>query len=398
MKKLTAYLCAFTCAATLLSPTAVSNAAGNANLTDTLTVAPITSVSNVNYGSVSTKSVDENTLPVIVESGDINSSWTKSNIHISPGQQQDYPLHIDKKATVSGSISSTFTSSTGTISVSIKDMNGTSIISSSVSSYSNASSISSKILEPGDYTVSVSSVYNANAYYDITLIGFDARETASISLNKSYYFSTNSDIYRKVTVKKASCLAVQSFTTSRSGNIFGTYVTLCDKNKKELSARTHSTSSNKYALAYGVKPGTYYIKVSSNTINYINSLTVKTLKNGATTATSKKKAKKVTSSAKNYIIPASTKKTSNWFKFTFKSKKKHTLTVQYQGTEKVIAEVYNGSKKVTSRTLYGGSKLKLQYKTLNGLGTVTTWPTGTYYVKITKYAKTDSGLISIKVK
>lgn len=63
----------------------------------------------------------------------------------------------------------------------------------------------------------------------------------------------------------------------------------------------------------------------------------------------------------------------------------------------MTASVYKGSKLVSSRTLYSGSKWTLYYQ--NSLtGAKTKWPKGTYYVKIAKNSKTDSGLVQVKMK
>ena len=184
-----------------------------------------------------------------------------------------------------------------------------------------------------------------------------------------------------------------SFNSSGETSTYGNNVTLYNSKKKAISNSNYTSSSNEYMTYYGVKKGTYYIKISGKGLYNI---TAHVAKKAAIPATTKAKAKKVTSSTKYYVMPASTKKSSAWFKFTISKPKKVTLTTSYIGDYSLDVKIYKGSKSVDSFKLYNNDK-KGRYYSNFLTGKEVTWPKGVYYVKVTK-TKTDSGIVGVNIK
>lgn len=389
MKKLTASICALACAVSLIVPTTEVNANAvtknieTASVIETKTVASTTETSTLPVISKSTDEITENCL-----SG--AGTVTDTNPVI-------YTINVATPVYFNGVAGSTGVNN-GTVFI-LYDSTGNVKSSSSVSSGSSSDTFTRSYLAKGVYTLKVYTYSDSTESYAFSVYGYDASTSGTIKQNVTYIgYNNSTDIYKKITVKKNGCLAVASSTlyisTSGTTNMYGNQVTLCNSKKKAISAKVSTTSSGDYIRYYGVKKGTYYIKLSGS--GYYT-VAAKLAKAGNTIAAKKAKAKKVTSKLKSYVIPASTSKTTAWFKFNVSKAKKLTLTTAFSGYYSLNVVVYRGTKKVNSFYLYDGGKKTLKYK--NYLtNKETAWPKGTYYVKVTGVQKTDNGLLQLKVK
>lgn len=383
MKKFTAYFCAFACATSLLVPVTGAKAA-TSNSTSVVSTANITTTEETLEIPVFSKSSSSNYL---TRQGEIDATGTVS-----------YTLNVQKPIYFVGSVESQLNS--GGIRYALTNAAGTevSLAYTSSSSGYNTDNFTKKYIPAGQYTLTITSSSNSIGGYAFAVFGYDASTSGTIKAGTSYIgYNNSTDVYKKIKVTKDGCLAVcaTSFSISSSGNTtsYGNSITLCNSKKKAISNKGYTPSNLNYTNYYGVKKGTYYIKLS--TPGYYN-IQAKMVRKATPVATKKTAAKKVTSSNKYYTLPASTSKSSAWFKFTINKPKKLTLTTSFTGDYSTRMTVYKGSKVVYTCSLYDGSKRTLKYQTL--AGKETTWPKGTYYVKISKSNKTDNGLLGIKLK
>lgn len=190
--------------------------------------------------------------------------------------------------------------------------------------------------------------------------------------------------YFKFKVKKAGYITVPYADSAAA--YYG--VTLCNSKKKALSGSTPL----RYSPTYGVKKGTYYIKVKSS-YNSNGGYVFKVTSNSSIKEKSgTKKAKAVTlkkSKTKKGTIQAGSGQ-ADWYKFKKTSKKKTTVTIGGRTNDKIKVTLYRGSKKIATGTF--------NYSHKGYEFTMTNYPKGTYYIKIERGSKKSSGWYSVKWK
>lgn len=201
-------------------------------------------------------------------------------------------------------------------------------------------------------------------------------------------------IYHKITVPSSGALVVSGNSVYSYG-YSGISVVLCNSKFKVIDRSSYGAYVNakqESAEVYGVKKGTYYLKVTGKT-NYAVGAAFKswTDKGGS----SKKKAKTIKLS-KTYkgVMPAGENK-ADWYKFKVTKNKKLKLTLSAQGNGGIEFTVYGPG--LSSKGAYAGNCSN---------ATRTAWlvrgskkvkaSKGTYYIKVTRSVKNVSGVYSIK--
>lgn len=215
-------------------------------------------------------------------------------------------------------------------------------------------------------------------------------------LNKNAYVYSSTDgsgsyvSYHRVSVSARGSISISLSGVSSSSSSFS--IKACNSKKKSLTGgwRSYFQASNgKYI---GVKKGTYYIAVKSNTPVYKVKYTFN--KVASKVAASKKKAKTLKSGKKTTGIVAAGE-SANWYKI--KNGKKRELKVSCSAKTFAGGD-YGGLR----ATLYKGSK-KISTIALNDTyptGTLRSYsklPKGTYYLKVSRY-DTGSGYYALKLK
>lgn len=381
MRKFTVYLCALACIASLTAPAAGVNAEA------------VTKASILSKQEVTPSETLE--LPVISKVTDSNVMTRQG--YITSEEEISYIIDVQTPVYFEGAASGAFSVS-GSIYYELKDAEGNLKTNAYISNGEESDSFSGTYLEAGQYILTVENNADTTVNYAFAIYGYDASESGVITEKTAYVGYNNSNVYKKIKITENGCLAVaaNTFNINSLGEktVYGNTVTLCDSNKKPLSEKEYTKESQQYIQYFGVKKGTYYIKISG-TGSY--TIAAQIAKKGTIPASKKSKAKKITSSNKSYVIPASNKKSTAWFKFTLKKAKKLTFTSSFVGGYSASIELYKGKKQLQKRTLWNGDSYKVKYKNLR-TGKETTWPKGTYYVKVTTPKKTDNGLIQLKIK
>lgn len=208
----------------------------------------------------------------------------------------------------------------------------------------------------------------------------------------------NTTVYHKIVIKKPGVLTVQGVSFSSLGSRFGMYVTLCNNKKKSLESGSGSYVSDSSNVIYGVKKGTYYIKVSGYQY-YRVAAGIKAMadKGGAS------KAKAVTLPRKKNvsgILAAGEKaKKADWFKFRLSRSQKLTLLLKNYSKGTITFKLYGPSCPAAGYggTLYGGN-----VKSFKIVNMLTRQPinvkAGTYYIKVTRASGSGktSGAYTVK--
>lgn len=255
-------------------------------------------------------------------------------------------------------------------------------------------------LAKGQYLCKVSKRYGSGELaYKVNAYSVDASETKSISIGKKYIsYARHAAQYKKITVKQAGKLTIKSNRYDSLSQVYdtqlvndkGDYFTLCNAKKKELTSASVGTTSK----CYGVKKGTYYIKLS-NTYSDYRVYSVSFKKAGTPTNTKKKTAKTVTKKLQSYVLTSESSATQ-WYKFTLKKAKKMKFYVNNQTDDRLRIEIQK--KGDSASTLYVDKNDYTNIQRTN-YGKVTKWEKGTYYVKITKYYTSNTGgIVQVKLK
>ena len=391
IQKLMACLCVATCATTMIAPATPTQAATNTSTVENIDFnAPF---KNTSIGAFAEG--DSYTLPVFSTTNEMSTiaALTISG-EVTPEMNATYTITFPKDVCFSGLASTTVDQ--GYVDFAITDSTGNVLTSTSSSNNYAWFSGTSPYITAGTYTLTVqSNTLTGYGSFAVRMDGINASSSGTIKAGENYLGYNNKTTYKKFTVSSNRVVGITAFDSDSTGtNTSGIYITICNSKKKAISKKICTSSSDKYTALFGLKKGTYYVKISSIGTYFIG---LTNSKKGTIGATSKKKAKKITSSYKNYIIPASTSKSSAWFKYNMKKSAKKTLSIGYNGNYSVKATIYKGSKAVYTYTIYNGKGLDFSYTNLARTKKVK-WQTGTYYVKISKNQKTDSGLISIKIK
>lgn len=365
----------------------------------TMVVMPVdfTKAATVAKSAITTMSTEQEiNLPVISKEGD-STNVTKTSISFSDGVDGVQKITLSKRAYVQISGYCTFDTKTEDKVADVHIVNAAGEIMQNLT-LGGPNEVESKsvLLDAGTYTIQVVSEFKSSGTFFGEIIATNAQITDNISLGTQYIgYSNNENQYRKFTVSGNQQVGLTYFTQSLSGSVYGGNVVLLDKNKKPISRSEYTTSVNKYYVSYGLSKGTYYLQLKGPDFY---SLQLSKIKSASNRGTSKKKAKKITSSMKYYVLPANHSKKTAYFKVNVKKAKKQTLTLNYLASSNTYVKVsiYKGSKQVGYNIIWGGYSKIFQYKTLSGK--VTSWPKGTYYVKVETFDKFGNGTIGVKVK
>lgn len=255
-------------------------------------------------------------------------------------------------------------------------------------------------LAKGQYLCKISKNYGSGTLaYKVNTYSVDASETKSVSLGKKYIsYAGHAAQYKKITVKEAGKLTIKSNEYNSLSEVYdtqlvntnGDYFTLCNAKKKELTSASSSTTSK----CYGVKKGTYYIKMSRTYYDYrVYSVSFK--KAGTPTNTKRKTAKTVTKKLHSYVLTSESSATQ-WYKFTVKKAKKMKFYINNQTDGDLRIEVQKKGERASSLSVDKNDYTNIQR---TNYGKVTKWEKGTYYVKITKYYTSNTGgIVQVKLK
>lgn len=208
--------------------------------------------------------------------------------------------------------------------------------------------------------------------------------------------------YYKITVSKPSTLAFQfAGFDSLTGK-----VTLCDKNKKVISATSViGKTEDQGVQTYVVNKGTYYYKVTTTNSAYIVQSNASSYTDTAGKTVAKAKALSLNKEIKGYVSLADKKGTIDYYKLT--TKKANSLKGLYvgyygQGTIQVSIKIpgyKTATAKLTSGDLYHIDSL---YETVTtGSGTYyrdKVFPKGTYTIQIKKLTAKTNGTCYIGTK
>lgn len=198
--------------------------------------------------------------------------------------------------------------------------------------------------------------------------------------------------YYKIVAGSASRLDIETILASKTGTA---YITLCNSKKTAISNQL-SISGNGSAH-YAVKKGTYYVRVSTGSGLYEmnRKMAAVSTKAGATKAQARLLSKGGNSvKAKGLMTINDTAKKIDWYKV--KLTKKQSVSFQIAGDcfGTISMEIIPAKGK-----LYGTNKVSIsEYKSGAGIKSSGSWSAGTYYIKVTKSAKTASGYYELYVK
>ncbi len=183
------------------------------------------------------------------------------------------------------------------------------------------------------------------------------------------------------------------------------YVTLLNKNKRAVSDKLWYYQGSKYSyVVFGVRKGTtYYLRVNDcyGTSEYRYAYAIKYTTKLATLRTNVTKRKAVNLKRKAKFIstamPATGKKSNQWYKFRVPKKQKTVIVIdatKVKSGKNATITFYAGSSKIASSTISNGSTntFTLTHSTTYGQANP-----GLYYFKITKPAKTN-GAYRIRYK
>lgn len=261
-------------------------------------------------------------------------------------------------------------------------------------------SINNYYLAKGQYLCRISRNYGEGQFsYKVKAHSVDAAETKTISVGKKYLAYGKNVQYKKITIKEPGKLTIkcnvydtlsEAYDTQLVNNL-GREVVLCNKNKKELTKESGTTTSK----SYGVKKGTYYIKIFSGySRDYAVYSTAFSKANPA--GSTKKSAKTITKKYKNYVMESGSS-SAQWFKFSLKKAKKLKVYVSNLTDGALTVEVYDRKSKSPS-SLYLDKDKYINIQRVQG-NKVIKWEKGTYYIKITKRLNnSQGGTVKVRIK
>lgn len=206
-------------------------------------------------------------------------------------------------------------------------------------------------------------------------------------------------VYHRIVVTKPGRLEVSGLSYGTYGSAYSMRVHLCDSKMQSMEGSTSGSYVNggNSSAWYGIKKGTYYLKVSGErAYRLAAAFTPMADKGGA----SKKKAAAVKrKKAITGVMTATEKaKKADWFKFKIKKSKKLTINIAAYGNCAFRFYIYGPSYK---KGLYMGYQQNSaqKYYSINGLSRKKAKiKAGTYYIKVVRssYYPKSSGAYSIK--
>ncbi|WP_312368856.1 pre-peptidase C-terminal domain-containing protein, partial [Lachnoclostridium sp.] len=206
-----------------------------------------------------------------------------------------------------------------------------------------------------------------------------------------YLSSDLKETLYKITIEETGYISVKMETDSPYGSI--AYMSILDSKKKELEKEEYVNVQRKDTMYYGVKKGTYYIKVRSSVGIYSISYSFQKVKDNGAAKKADATALSLGGKAKSGVILADSKDTTaEWFKFTLKESTKIAINVSGNTNNTMRFEMESDS------VNFIFNNLKITNNTKERTGTFTNaLPKGTYYIKVYKGTSGSSGNYSVQV-
>ncbi len=206
--------------------------------------------------------------------------------------------------------------------------------------------------------------------------------------------------YFKITVPKNGYLTITSYAQYRGSgrSKYGQEIQLCNSKKKLIkNTKVYTSSMDKYVVYYGVKKGTYFVRVDNT---YTNAdVKIKYTFKAVTEKSGSSKAKAVSISkgrTKTGLLQAGEKNSKiDYYKIKLTKSQVLNITLNTRATGYVYFKIVPASKRVilwnSLTSLYG--KDSATWKTTKKI------PAGTYYIQVYRSSVTNaSGCYSIKWK
>lgn len=252
-----------------------------------------------------------------------------------------------------------------------------------------------KIPAKGTYYLKLTLSSNANSNAAITITPYSMSGENKALTNKvwncSYPMSYDSQISHKITISKPGYIKVEAVSLAEYES--STTVTLLNSKNAKLSDSVYLSNTGDYATYFGVKKGTYYINGKSSDIYKLRYSFVAITDRGSPTkskATTILKGKTI----KGLVQATDSIKKIDWYKVKLTKKQKLGLNIDSKSSDSLRFEIIPASKNV----ILWGSIITLYDNDGGSYSTKESMPAGTYYIKVTKTAKTSSGYYTIKFK
>ena len=223
----------------------------------------------------------------------------------------------------------------------------------------------------------------------------------SLSSGKTYIGNEadyNTSVYHKITIPRNGYIKVTGWGRSAySVNRYSMGVLLCNSKKKPMEDyKTYLSSYSKPGFTgyYGVRKGTYYLKVEGEKL-YNLSYSFSSVKEKSGSSQRKAVAIKRNKTV-NGVLPAGENGSkTDWYKINLKNKQKITLWYGAKANDYINFRIAAADKNV----FITGSSAIVKSGT-NKYVTRDKFPKGTYYIKVTRSSnlKSTSGAYSIKWK
>lgn len=207
---------------------------------------------------------------------------------------------------------------------------------------------------------------------------------------------SNTVMYHKIVVTKPGRLEVSGVSYDSLGNAWSMYVALCNSKMQvlESSASGSYVKGGERVVVYGVKKGTYYIRVKNEQFYRVAAAFKAVADKGG--ASKKKAVNMKAKKAITGVMDATEKvKKADWFKFKLKKSKVLNLAVTAEGNCAFRFYIYGPSYK---KGLYMGyvQNTGVKFYSTNALTRAKAKvKAGTYYIKVVRDRK-DGGVYSLK--
>lgn len=251
------------------------------------------------------------------------------------------------------------------------------------------------ILKDGTYTVT----YELSRRNDPQEISFDV--TYCEVLNKEQtlkkgesavgYLSYNlKETLYKINIEETGYISVKMEADSPNATA---YMTFLDSKKKEIEKEAYCNVSKKDTMYYGVKKGTYYVKVRSSMGIYSISYSFQKVKDNGAAKKADATALSVGGKAMSGVVLADSKDTTaEYFKFTLKESTKIEIKVSGNTNNTMRFEIESDSVNI----LFNNLRIS-NVKKEDSMKFTKALPKGTYYIKVYKGTSGTSGNYSVQV-
>lgn len=264
------------------------------------------------------------------------------------------------------------------------------------SQYLSSSTLSATLKTPipkaGTYYLQLSVYSGMASNTDVTINPYcyngDNREIAN--KKEVYSFSGNNDIiYHKISVSKNGYITVDADSNNSVGSV---NVQLFNSSKKELSGSVYlSASVNGNKTAFAVKKGTYYIGTKSSDIVHLKyAFTAVSEKSGS----SKSKAVSIGTgkTVKGLVLPTDSASKCDYYKVKLSKKQTLSLTISTKACDQLRFKIIPAN----SKTIIFGDTIRMNGTDKQSVKSKEKFAAGTYYIEVSKSAKTTSGYYTIK--